>query len=79
MQGKLIQTDFNLTMKAGGVGKSYILEETDIQVNKEGTLEIHLYWAGKGTNAIPERGVYGPLISAITVTSGNQIFFTLWR
>ncbi|XP_022935960.1 probable LRR receptor-like serine/threonine-protein kinase At1g53440 isoform X1 [Cucurbita moschata] len=69
IQGKLIQTDFNLTMKAGGVGKSYILEETDIQVNKEGTLEIHLYWAGKGTNAIPERGVFGPLISAITVTS----------
>lgn len=32
------------------------------------TLEIHLYWAGKGTNALPERGVYGPLISAITVT-----------
>lgn len=56
---------------AGGVGKSYILEEPNIIVNGS-TLEIHLYWAGKGTNAIPERGVYGPLISAITVTSSEH-------
>ncbi|KAK3424559.1 hypothetical protein EUGRSUZ_F01346 [Eucalyptus grandis] len=33
----------------------------------QGTLEIRFYWAGKGTTAIPDRGVYGPLISAISV------------
>ncbi|XP_024032705.1 probable LRR receptor-like serine/threonine-protein kinase At1g53440, partial [Morus notabilis] len=37
------------------------------------TLEIHLYWAGKGTTAIPDRGVYGPLISAITVTPNFNV------
>ncbi|KAB2616043.1 leucine-rich repeat receptor-like serine/threonine-protein kinase [Pyrus ussuriensis x Pyrus communis] len=31
------------------------------------TLKIHFNWAGKGTTGIPVRGVYGPLISAISV------------
>ncbi|RXH84058.1 hypothetical protein DVH24_026957 [Malus domestica] len=31
------------------------------------TLEIRFYWAGRGTTGIPFRGVYGPLISAISV------------
>ncbi|KAF3776305.1 hypothetical protein EJ110_NYTH48608, partial [Nymphaea thermarum] len=31
-------------------------------------LEIHLYWAGKGTCCIPAQGTYGPSISAISVT-----------
>ncbi|KAK8691090.1 hypothetical protein V6N13_074610 [Hibiscus sabdariffa] len=33
----------------------------------DGTLEIHFRWAGKGTTNIPRRGVYGPLISAISI------------
>jgi hypothetical protein len=37
----------------------------------ENYLEIHLFWAGKGTCCIPVQGYYGPLISAIHVTSGN--------
>ena len=52
--------------EAGGVGIG-ITKELDVVVNGS-TLEIHLYWAGKGTTAIPDRGVYGPLINAITVT-----------
>lgn len=65
--------------KAGGVGKTFILEESNILVNGS-TLEIHLYWAGKGTTAIPDRGVYGPLISGITVTPSKKVssyFFVL--
>lgn len=58
--------DFNIVEKAGGVGKG-ITKEFNVDVN-DTTLVIHLSWAGKGTNAIPIRGVYGPLISAITVT-----------
>ncbi|CAJ2668732.1 probable LRR receptor-like serine/threonine-protein kinase At1g53440 isoform X1 [Trifolium pratense] len=58
--------DFNIMEEAGGVGKG-ITKEFDVEVN-DNTLEIHLYWVGKGTNAIPVRDVYGPLISAITVT-----------
>ncbi|KAK4285852.1 hypothetical protein QN277_002489 [Acacia crassicarpa] len=71
IQGIKYLEDFNIAEKAGGVGKG-ITMEYDVDVN-DGTLEIHLYWAGKGTNAIPTRGVYGPLISAITVTPNFKI------
>ncbi|XP_038898936.1 probable LRR receptor-like serine/threonine-protein kinase At1g53440 isoform X2 [Benincasa hispida] len=72
IQGNLVQKDFNIMEKAGGVGKTFILEEPNILVNGS-TLEIHLYWAGKGTTAIPDRGVYGPLISGITVTPNFDV------
>lgn len=65
-QGEVIRKDFNIAEEAKGIGKGTILQK-DVNVN-DGTLEIHLYWAGKGTTAIPDRGVHGPLISAITVT-----------
>ncbi|KAH0734499.1 hypothetical protein KY285_010206 [Solanum tuberosum] len=66
IQGRVVLKDFNIMEKANGVGKGHTEDFDDITVSS--TLEIHLYWTGKGTNAIPERGVYGPLISAITVT-----------
>jgi len=58
--------------EAGGVGKG-ITKEFDVDVD-DGTLEIHLYWAGKGTTSIPDRGVYGPLISAIEMIPSNFFF-----
>ncbi|KAK2414813.1 Leucine-rich repeat transmembrane protein kinase [Trifolium repens] len=66
IQGFKYLKDFNIVEEAGGVGKG-ITKEFVVEVN-DNTLEIHLYWAGKGTTAIPVEGVYGPLISAITVT-----------
>ncbi|KAK1391778.1 hypothetical protein POM88_010834 [Heracleum sosnowskyi] len=66
MQGKLEQKDFNIKDKAGGVNKEFV-EEFSAIVNNN-TLEIRFYWAGKGTTIIPNKGVYGPLISAIAVT-----------
>ena len=60
-------TDFSIMEEAGGVGKGITKDFKNVTVEGS-TLEIHLYWAGKGTTAIPDRGVYGPLISAITVT-----------
>ncbi|XP_012574858.1 probable LRR receptor-like serine/threonine-protein kinase At1g53430 isoform X2 [Cicer arietinum] len=66
IQGFKYLKDFNIMEEAGGVGKG-ITKEFDVDVN-DNTLEIHLYWAGKGTTAIPDISVYGPLISAITVT-----------
>ncbi|KAK2361248.1 Leucine-rich repeat transmembrane protein kinase [Trifolium repens] len=65
IQGFKYLKDFNIVEEAGGVGKG-ITKEFVVEVN-DNTLEIHLYWAGKGTTAIPVEGVYGPLISAITV------------
>ena len=53
--------------EAEGAGKGIY---RDFEASVDGsTLEIHLYWTGKGTNSIPKKGVYGPLISAIAVTS----------
>lgn len=37
----------------------------------ENFLEVHLLWAGKGTCCVPQEGIYGPSISAISVTPGN--------
>ncbi|KAF9618119.1 hypothetical protein IFM89_000235 [Coptis chinensis] len=66
IQGKRIWKDFNIAKEAGGVGKSFVMEHN---ANVTGsTLEIHLYWAGKGTIAVPRGDIYGPLISAISVT-----------
>ncbi|XP_011002767.1 PREDICTED: probable leucine-rich repeat receptor-like serine/threonine-protein kinase At3g14840 [Populus euphratica] len=66
IQGKLVQKDFSIQEEAGGVGKAIIKNFT---ANVTGNaLEIRFYWAGKGTTALPVRGVYGPLISAISVT-----------
>ncbi|KAL8131415.1 hypothetical protein AgCh_007375 [Apium graveolens] len=63
--GNIVWKDFNIVEKAGGIGNGITLEK-DVTVNSC-NLEIHLYWSGKGTTAVPDRGVYGPLISAISV------------
>ncbi|XP_026445556.1 probable LRR receptor-like serine/threonine-protein kinase At1g53430 [Papaver somniferum] len=65
IQGKSFLKDFNIAEEAKGVGKR-VTKELNIDVTN-GTLEIHLFWRGKGTSSIPFRSVYGPLISAITV------------
>ncbi|KAF8409141.1 hypothetical protein HHK36_005214 [Tetracentron sinense] len=65
IQGKLVLKDFNIEDEAGGPSKP--IEKTFTAVVTSHTLKIHLYWAGKGTTGIPIRGVYGPLISAISV------------
>nr|CAD1834014.1 unnamed protein product [Ananas comosus var. bracteatus] len=66
IQGKIVLEDFNIEKEAGGPGKPVI--KTFTAFVKDHTLAIHLYWAGKGTTGIPNRGIYGPLISAISVT-----------
>lgn len=71
IQGNVVLKDFNIMEEANGVGKGIIKDFKNVSVSS--TLEIHLYWTGKGTNAIPDRGVYGPLISAITVTPNFKI------
>ncbi|XP_043699672.1 probable leucine-rich repeat receptor-like serine/threonine-protein kinase At3g14840 [Telopea speciosissima] len=66
IQGQLVLKDFNIVDEAGGVGKAVIKIFSSVGVTN-GTIEIRFYWAGKGTTAIPTRGTYGPLISAIDV------------
>ncbi|CAI8593285.1 unnamed protein product [Vicia faba] len=71
LQGKQMQKDFNIAQEAGGVGRKIIKQFKDVVVSSN-TLEIRLYWAGKGTQAVPNKSVYGPLISAISVESADS-------
>ncbi|RWR96275.1 Protein kinase domain-containing protein [Cinnamomum micranthum f. kanehirae] len=67
IQGKLVWKDFNIVAEAGGTHKAVVRNFTaNVTTN---TLEIRFYWAGKGTQSLPKRGTYGPLISAISVES----------
>ncbi|KAL5211976.1 hypothetical protein ABZP36_022823 [Zizania latifolia] len=66
IQGAKVLKDFNIQDEAGGVHR--VITKTFTTSITENTMEIHFYWGGKGTTSIPDRGVYGPLISAISVT-----------
>ncbi|KAJ0082187.1 hypothetical protein Patl1_10387 [Pistacia atlantica] len=70
IQGRLVQKDFNIKEAANGTGKAIIRSfNTTVTDN---TLEIRLYWTGKGTTCIPSRGYYGAIISAISVCYGLE-------
>ncbi|KAK9056904.1 hypothetical protein SSX86_024268 [Deinandra increscens subsp. villosa] len=70
IQGTLVEKDFDISDRAGGVRKAIVTTYTvDVTTN----LEIRLYWAGKGTINVPSRGTYGPLISAISVNPNFQV------
>ncbi|KAJ8761837.1 hypothetical protein K2173_005409 [Erythroxylum novogranatense] len=68
VQGKLEVKDFDI--EKNGSNK-VATREFNVSVTDH-TLDIRLYWAGKGTTCIPRRGNYGPLISAISVCSSNR-------
>ncbi|KAK3206719.1 hypothetical protein Dsin_020765 [Dipteronia sinensis] len=70
IQGILKWKDFNIKEQANGTGKAII--KTFNATVTENTLEIRLYWAGKGTTCIPSRGICGPLISAISICQGKS-------
>lgn len=63
--------DFNIAAEAGGAGKGIV--KTFVRPVQNGTLEIRFQWAGRGTNALPERGVYGPLVSAISAVNPSKL------
>ncbi|WJZ96600.1 hypothetical protein VitviT2T_015270 [Vitis vinifera] len=70
IQGKLVWEDFNIMEEANGIGKE-VIKQSNVTVTNN-TLEIRLYWAGKGTTCIPKRGRYGPLISAISICPSSR-------
>uniref|UniRef100_A0A0D3FTV1 non-specific serine/threonine protein kinase n=1 Tax=Oryza barthii TaxID=65489 RepID=A0A0D3FTV1_9ORYZ len=61
IQGALKEKDFDIRKTAGGKSFSVVNRSFMVTVSKN-FLEIHLFWAGKGG------GIYGPLISALSVT-----------
>ncbi|XP_062158089.1 probable LRR receptor-like serine/threonine-protein kinase At1g56140 [Alnus glutinosa] len=68
IQGNLVLKDFDIRREAGGVSMQPVPKVFQVQVS-ENYLEVHLFWAGKGTCCIPTQGTYGPSISAISATA----------
>nr|XP_018450335.1 PREDICTED: probable LRR receptor-like serine/threonine-protein kinase At1g56140 isoform X1 [Raphanus sativus] len=65
VQGRLVETDFDIRRTAND--STFRAVEREYKVNvSENYMEIHLFWAGKGTCCIPIQGAYGPLISAVS-------------
>ncbi|PSS05610.1 LRR receptor-like serine/threonine-protein kinase [Actinidia chinensis var. chinensis] len=71
IQEEMVLKDFNIEDEAGGAGKPIVKNFTAVVTSH--TLKIHFYWGGRGTTGIPVRGVYGPLISAISVDPGKLL------
>ncbi|XP_057485813.1 probable LRR receptor-like serine/threonine-protein kinase At1g56140 isoform X2 [Actinidia eriantha] len=67
VQGNLELKDFDIRKEAGEASWRAVQREFKTRVS-ENYLEIHLFWAGKGTCCVPVQGTYGPLISAISTT-----------
>ncbi|XP_062007456.1 probable LRR receptor-like serine/threonine-protein kinase At1g56140 isoform X3 [Rosa rugosa] len=67
IQGIRVWKDFDIRKEAGGKSLQAVQKECKAQVSQN-YLEIHLFWAGKGTCCVPEVGTYGPVISAISAT-----------
>ena len=75
LQDELVEKDFNIEDHAKGALKPYTLQFNASVTNN--ILEIRFYFAGKGTTRIPQRGVYGPLISALSVDPSELFLFNL--
>ncbi|KAF4379464.1 hypothetical protein G4B88_024912 [Cannabis sativa] len=67
IQGNLVLKDFDIKKEAGGVSNRAVVREFTANVSQN-FIEVHLFWAGKGTCCIPAQGTYGPSISAISAT-----------
>ncbi|KAL0320980.1 UNVERIFIED_CONTAM: putative LRR receptor-like serine/threonine-protein kinase [Sesamum radiatum] len=67
VQGNLVMKDFDILREANGTFLRAVAREFKVQVS-ENYIDIHFFWAGKGTCCIPFAGTYGPLISAISAT-----------
>ncbi|KAJ6377372.1 hypothetical protein OIU76_026360 [Salix suchowensis] len=72
IQGKLVKQDFNIKEAANGSNTDITIPFNTTVTDR--TLEIRLYWAGRGSTVIPRRGDCGPIISAISVCSGNRTY-----
>ncbi|CAL9112558.1 unnamed protein product [Musa acuminata var. zebrina] len=67
IQGVLKEKDFDIRKDAGGSSTKAVVKEFIAPVTNN-FLEIHFFWAGKGTCCVPTQGFYGASISAISVS-----------
>ncbi|KAL7212742.1 hypothetical protein ACSBR2_015426 [Camellia fascicularis] len=77
IQDVLVLPDFNIA------NVTHVVDEAVGQkfntLVKNNTIEILFYWVGKGTRAVPIKGNYVPLISAISVESSISVYFLVER
>ncbi|KAH0898879.1 hypothetical protein HID58_048447, partial [Brassica napus] len=77
VQGRLVVRDFDICKTSGDTTVQAVMKEYKANVS-ENYLEIHHFWAGKGSFTVPVLGTFGPLISAVsakpdfTPTVGNR-------
>ncbi|CAN6269278.1 unnamed protein product [Urochloa humidicola] len=67
IQGERKEQNFDIKKAAGGKSYTAVMKKYTVPVTRN-FLEIHLFWAGKGTCCIPSQGYYGPAISALSAT-----------
>ncbi|CAM0902809.1 unnamed protein product [Alopecurus aequalis] len=67
VQGVRKEQNFDIRKAAGGKSYTAVRKQYIVPVTKN-FLEIHLFWAGKGTCCIPSQGYYGPAIAALSAT-----------
>ncbi|CAH9137937.1 unnamed protein product, partial [Cuscuta epithymum] len=67
IQGVRVLNDFDIKSAAHGVDTPIKLKFNATVTDK--TLEVRFHYTGKGTTAVPTRGKYGSLVSAISVVS----------
>ncbi|KAJ1272786.1 hypothetical protein BS78_06G228500 [Paspalum vaginatum] len=67
VQGERKEQNFDIRKAAGGMSYATVKKHYIVPVTKN-FIEIHLFWAGKGTCCIPTQGYYGPAISALSAT-----------
>ncbi|KAJ6364370.1 hypothetical protein OIU76_029341 [Salix suchowensis] len=72
VQERLAWKNFNIEDEGGSAEKPLVKQLLNVSVT-DNLLEIRFYFAGKGTTRIPDRGVYGPIISAISVFSDLKL------
>ncbi|KAK1269840.1 putative LRR receptor-like serine/threonine-protein kinase [Acorus gramineus] len=66
IQGDRVLQDFDIQKEAGGSMTAIVKTFTTNVTNT--ILEVHFFWAGRGTCCIPLQGTYGPLVSAIHIS-----------
>lgn len=70
-QEELVWKDFNIEVEAHGPQRPVVKHFNASVTNN--IIEIRFSWGGKGTTRIPRRGVYGPLVSAISVNPSKYL------
>lgn len=67
MQGVRVLRDFNIQKEANGSRRA-LVKEFGVNVSVDGVVDVHFFWAGRGTCCIPRQGIFGPLVSAINIS-----------